>query len=372
MTTAIVVIPAFQLGTLGIFLRGEFGIDESILGGVVAMFFLSSAITAPFSGRLADQIGAKRSLILGMLGSTTTLAGIAVSTELWHLLVLVAVGGVANGLVQPAANLALSGSGQSLRGLMFGVKQSGVPIATLAVGVMVPAIALTYGWRWAFASSALLAVLSILLLASTRFESVRILSPSETRHRPQVRTLIPLAVAACLGIAAATSLGAFAVESAVSRGIGVGLAGWLLAIGSVAGIVARLTVGYAADRSRANPIKLMSLMLGIGVVGYVTLVFSTVPAFILLGVVIAFAFGWGWNGLLMYSVVLLQPRAPAAASGIAQVGMSTGAAIGPLVFGAIVSGGGYTWAWSAVAVSAALASVLMIRVARGAKLDNDA
>lgn len=365
ITTAVVVLPAFQLGSLGTLLRDEFAMNESVLGGIIAVFFLSSAVSAPVSGRVADAIGAKRALLAGMLGSTISLLGVAVSIELWQLIAVLVVGGVANGLVQPAANLALSGAGQRSRGLMFGIKQSGVPLSTLLVGLMVPGAALAFGWRWAFGLSAAFALGVIVLVAVTRFDESGARANRGERMPARIRPLIALAIAAALGIAAATSLGAFTVESAVANGVDIGLAGWLLAVGSIAGASARLLVGWQADRAWASPITLMALLLGVGVVGYVVLAFVSGPLLILLGVVVGYAFGWGWNGLLMYSVVLIQPHAPAAASGIAQVGMSTGAALGPLGFGAIVSlSGGYALAWMGAAVCATVAALILLLVVR--------
>jgi len=359
VTTAIVVLPVFQLGSLGVLLRGDFGIDETVLGGLIAAFFLTSAVTAPISGRLADRIGAKRSLLLGMGGSTINLVGLALADQVWQLAVVVMVGGIANGLVQPAANLALSSVGQKLRGLMFGIKQSGVPIATLLVGLMVPGVALAFGWRWAFGLSAFLAIVVIILVALTHFDESGVRSSDAPPERARVGPLVLLAVAAGLGIAAATSLGTFTVESAVARGTEIGLAGWLLAIGSVAGAGARLLVGWKSDRSGTNPISLMVLLLGVGVFGYLLIAWAPNQVLIFAGVIIGYAFGWGWNGLLMYAVVLIAPRAPAGASGIAQVGMSTGAALGPLGFGAIASVGSYSIAWTAAAACAAVSAILL-------------
>lgn len=37
----------------------------------------------------------------------------------------------------------------STRGLVFGLKQAAIPLATMLGGVSAPAIAVTLGWRWA-------------------------------------------------------------------------------------------------------------------------------------------------------------------------------------------------------------------------------
>ena len=69
-----------------------------------------------------------------------------------------------------------------------------------------------------------------------------------------------------------------------------------------------MIVGWKSDRSGTNPISLMILLLGVGVLGYLILALASNQVLIFAGVIIGYAFGWGWNGLLMYSVVLIQPR----------------------------------------------------------------
>jgi predicted MFS family arabinose efflux permease len=61
--------------------------------------------------------------------------------------------------------------------------------------------------------------------------------------------------------------------------------------------------------------------------------------------VLAFGAGWGWPGLFNFAIVKTNPGAPAAATGITQTGASGGAALGPLIFGLVLQGYGYTAAW---------------------------
>jgi MFS family permease len=103
-------------------------------------------------------------------------------------------------------------------------------------------------------------------------------------------------------------------------------------------------------------------MLGVGTVGFVLLASGVVPLLVI-GVVLAFAAGWGWPGLFNFAVVKTNPRAPAAATGITQTGASGGAAVGPLVFGLVAEAASYEAAWL-VSGAFALSALTAILVGR--------
>src|SRR5918996_1242316 len=81
--------------------------------------------------------------------------------------------------------------------------------------------------------------------------------PSPTlvwRFWSAVRLLLT-AVAAALGTTAASGVGIFLTDSAVSMGLSPANAGLLLATGSVAGIIARVGTGAMADRTGGPQFK---------------------------------------------------------------------------------------------------------------------
>lgn len=174
--------------------------------------------------------------------------------------------------------------------------------------------------------------------------------------------MVVLALGLGLGSAAATPLGGFLVESAVAAGIRVESAGMLLAGGSAAGIGVRVLFGHLADGMRGGRLRLVAGMLGAGTAGFALLAAGS-PATIVAGTMLAFVAGWGWPGIFNFAVVKTNPEAPAAATGITQTGASTGAAVGPLVFGVVVAAYSYGAAWmtSAALAVAALAAVLVGR-----------
>ena len=226
----------------------------------------------------------------------------------------------------------------------------------LLAGLAVPTIALTFGWRWAFAGGAALALLLSFIVPAETLGGVRKIKEARAGDVPTA-PLVLLALGIGLGSAAATPLGAFIVESSVAAGLRVETAGLMLALGSAVGIVVRVTFGRLADGMGGGSLRLVAAMLGVGVVGFALLANGS-SGLIVPGTLLAFGAGWGWPGLFNFAIVRSNPRAPAAATGITQTGASGGAAAGPLAFGYLVEETSFSTAWmcsGAVALAAAAA-----------------
>ncbi len=357
------VLPAFLTGGLAVQVRGELDFGAGALGLAVAAFFATSSLASAVMGNLVERLGSHRGMRLAAVGSAASLLGVAHFAESWEgLVTCLVLGGLANAVAQPATHLSLAQEVPSGRqGLSFGIKQAAIPTATLLAGLAVPAIAITLGWRWAFAGGAALALAVALCVPAEAGGGVR--RPRQASEK-DVRTasLVLLALGIGLGSTAATPLGAFIVESSVAAGLRVGTAGLLLALGSAFGIAVRIAFGHLADGMTGGRLRLVAAMLGFGVVGFVLLA-TGVDSLLVLGTLLAFGAGWGWPGLFNFAVVLTNPRAPAAATGITQTGASGGAALGPLVFGLVAEASSYGVAWL-VSGAIALAALVAILVGR--------
>src|SRR5690606_32204086 len=130
-------------------------------------------------------------------------------------LLLLSAGAAANSVGQLAANSTLAGMPASRQGLAFGIKQAAIPGATLLSGLSVPTIALTAGWRWAFVLAAAVAVGSLALVPPDRHRATA--HQRRTWHRA-TSALVIVGVAAALAAGAASSMGTFLVDAAVTRG----------------------------------------------------------------------------------------------------------------------------------------------------------
>ena len=370
--TVAAVVPAFLVGALAVQIRADLDFGTGRLGLALAAFGATAACGSIVLGRAVETWGPYRSLRLAVAANGVVMIAVAALARSWAVLVvLLAVAGIGNALAQPAANALLARGVRDHRlGLAFGAKQAALPLSTLLAGAAVPLIALTVGWRWAFAVAAALS--AAVVVALMRAEPLAAPSPAGSDG---ARTPLPhvalgvLAVAVGLGAAAASSLVTFLVSSAVHAGLSPAAAGWLLSAGSAIGIASRLAAGAAADRRSGRHLLVVVGMLAGGAVAFT--LYAIDQAWLYVAVTpLAFGAGWAWPGLFNFAIVRLHPSAPGAATGITQTGTYVGLVIGPLTFGALVDVASYEAAWlvtSAWALTAAACMVVGRQLLRAAR-----
>jgi predicted MFS family arabinose efflux permease len=360
-------LPIFLVGGLAVQIRAELGLGEAALRAAFAGAFLIGACAAPLGGRVADRIGARAAVCAGSTLSVVGLVGIAGAARSWvQVAAMLGLCGLAMAITDPGLAILVARAVPVTRqGLAFGVKEASVPIATLLAGLAVPAIALTLGWRWAFAVGLLpLAGLGLLLprVDLTKHTGPIPVGTAEVRgvavEAPPRAALMLVTVAAALGWGAASGVGVFLTQSAVAMGLSPARAGLLLAAGSMAGIVTRIATGVLADRDGGEQLGVVSWMLAAGAAA-MTVAAAGAGLLFVVGSIGAFAAGWGWSGLLFFSLVRAFPAAPGAAAGRGLAGLAAGNALGPLLFGMAAQTVSFAAAWAGAAVVAAVAALLM-------------
>lgn len=355
-------------GGMAPLIREDLEFDAWWIGFGIAIAFIAAAAASVVSGRLADRLGSQRALLLGLLISAASLSGMAfVAHDRVTLSIFLALGGVSNAIIQPAANLALAlGVPIGRQGFAFGIKQAAIPAAAGLGGFAVPVIGIPLGWRTAFIAGMVLALLTAVLPAPTRSVSRHTRSKYQAFSVPRSLWLITAGVA--LASAAANAMTAYLVESAIAGGWEAGQAGLFLGAGSVLGIVSRLVVGWTSDKMTdkmtADRLRLVIAMMLAGAAGFASLAFIGSPVFLALGVSLGFAAGWGHNGLILYAITRLHPEAPAAATGVAQAGSFIGPVLGPPLFGVIATTWSYGAAWTTLGLLSATAGLLVILALR--------
>lgn len=359
-----VALPVFLVGALAVQIRAGLRFDSARLGEAVAAYFaVSAACSIPF-GRLTETVGGVRVMRASALGAALVMVVMAVAvTGWWELTVALGCAGVTSSAAQPAANQYISKTvALNRQGTAFGIKQSAVPLASLLGGLAVPTIGLTVGWRWAFVGAAALAALAALALpapAQTLSQRRAAQAEAPVAHPRGGAELAVFAAAFAVGLLATSTLGTFLVTSAVSSGIAKAAAGFLAAGASALGVVSRLLVGVLADRRGGRHFPTVAAMLTVGAAGYGLLAAGTgtaTAALFVPGALIAYAAGWGWNGLFNFAVVRTHPGSPASATAVTQTGGRLGSVAGPLLFGLVVQHGSYQLAWALDALAALLAA----------------
>jgi MFS family permease len=359
------VLPAFLLGAQAVQVERDLGFGPALLGAAVAVSWAAAAVTSPTMGRLTERVGGGRSLRVAAAvnGVVMLLMGLLARTW-WELAALIAIAGVGNALTQPAANVLMARTIAPQRyGIAFAVKQSAMPFATLIGGLAVPLVTLTLGWRWAFAFGGVLALAAAASVPRADASRPVVAAGASPASRPSLDTPILLlgvfALGVGLGAATASAQTTFLVSGAVSSGLGEGVAGLLLTLGSALGIASRLANGARADVRGRGHLRVVAMMLVGGAVACAAFALDQPWAYVL-GTPLAFAAGWAWPGLFNLAIVRANPRSPGFATSVTQTGTYVGAGVGPLLFGLVVGHAGYSWAWLAAAGAAAAAAVAML------------
>lgn len=366
-TTVCGVLPVFLAGSLSVQATADLGLTSAILGIVIAVFWASSSLFSARAGRIAESWGVRPTLALAVGLALVAMAGVALLSPSWHwFAVWMVVAGAANGFGHPPSNaLILAAVNGARTGAAFGVKQAAIPISTLCAGLAVPLVALNFGWRATFVAGALLCLLA---LASIVVFVPRLPVRAKSGGGPGItgrlrRYFLLLAVSGFLGVAQANVIGGFTVATASDRGFGAAEAGFIVGGASIAGIVVRIAVGIAADRGIGGTMRTVAVMLVLGAVGLAGIAFGSGAVFIA-GCVLAFGAGWGWNGLVHYTIAQRAGSYTASATGLVQGGAYAGGAAGPLLFGLLVGHTGLGTGWAVAAGCAVAAAVVAYLASR--------
>lgn len=376
---AVVVVstqPVFLLGAAFLRIGPEFGFGTTGLGALTAAFFLTaSAASAPL-GRVVQRIGWSRAMRLNVAVSGVLLILIAtVARSLPVLAVLLVLAGVVYGFANPAANQALAEHvDPRRRALVFGLKHAGIPSSTLVAGLALPVVVLSGGWRLAYGLAAMGAVLVFLLVPVEGASAVPSPPPVDMDRRRYVvpmgpALLVGLAAGAALATWAAISLSTYLVAAAVDRGFSEAAAGWLLFTGSASSIAGRVVAGHVTDRIGGRGFAAVAALTGSGVAVFSLIAWLHGPLFAAL-VLLAFATGWGWPGLMTYTVVNANAGTAAASSGITQAGIFVGAGLGPIVLGWVADSVGFDAVWLVVAGALLVSTIVVTLVGARATARN--
>ncbi len=364
MASTATALAVFLVGALAVQMRSSLHLSLSGLGATVSLYYLAAAAGSVPAGRLAERLGSVPTMrAAAVAGAVTLLVMALLATSFATLAAFMVLAGLASACMQPATNrFLIRRIPEHRQGLAFGIKQSSIPFSAFLAGLAVPAIALTVGWRWAFAAAAALAAGAALLIPGRRGRKQRERPAHTARGRGEAMALGVLAIGFGLGIFATTGLTAFLVLSAVAAGIGEATAGLVAALAGAGAVIARIVTGAQADRRGHSHYGIIAAMLTTGVAGYVALAVGSATgsgAVFVAGAIVAFAAGWGWNGLFNFAVSRSYAGAPARATGVTQAAGRLAGVVGPLVFSLMVVHLSYAAAWL-MAAGLALAGAVVI------------
>ena len=246
------------VGILASALIERFDLTRADIGRLSALYALVGAAVSPFTGRLADRFGGRRMVVFTFLGGAVTFLAYSAATSYALLLVAAALSGVPNGSGNQATNRIIATRlSVAERGLVTGVKQSGVQLGRFLAGLILPSSVLAWGMGRTYLAMALLAVagagLSLVLLPADAPATLP--APGAERAEPTAKPPLPAAVwwltgyALLLG-AAAGATGAFtALFGEQELGMTRAEAGLLVGLTGGAAVVARILLSGVAQRA---------------------------------------------------------------------------------------------------------------------------
>lgn len=345
-------------------------LPPSLIGYQVSVIYAGAMTTSVFGAGLPQRWGAVRT-------SQTALALCALGAGLAALPSLVALGlgsfviGLCYGLTNPAASLLMARiATERNRNMIFSLKQTGVPIGGVAAGLIAPAAALHFGWR---AAPLLIAALALVLLAALeplrrRFDAGReagarlFASPfgslSVVARDPAMRRLAMISF--CYAANQLCLMTFIVTLLVVERGLGLAEAGVALAFIQVCGALARLAWAALADRVVRDGFGVLALVALVMIPSALALALldADQPRILLWLTLAAYAMSAiGWNGV--FSAEVARRAAPG------QIGAATGGVLFFAFFGVLVGPAGFSAAYQAVGSYGATYGLLAFLAAGG-------
>jgi len=357
---------ASSLGLLATFIIDDLAITRAELGVVLGVVNVAAAVLSPVAGRITDRIGGKRAVVALFIsaGVTFLLLGTAVAYAM--LLLGALAGAFAQAAANPSTNkLIAEDIPPGERGLITGVKQSGVQAGIFLGGLLVPSMAVALGWRGAYlvvaAVPLILAGVAMWLIPATP-------TTSGGGHRTRSSGRLPSAIWWLAGygfLSGFSGAVTYLVPLFVEESLGFspivgGIAAAVIAFTAVPG---RILWSRYAERSGAFRWSL-GVMAALSIAAAILFFASSgVAAWMLWPAALLIAAGSSsWNSVGMLAVMVeAGVAATGRASGFVLFGFLTGLGIAPPIFGAIVDRtGSYDLMWLLSAVAAAGAAVVVM------------
>jgi len=293
----------------------------SALEAMGTLWFLASGYV------LLRRWGAVRVLQIGNL--VGALALLLPLSGTWSLMLLAGLlVGVGYGPAPPAGSeILIRHSPPAQRSLIFSIKQAGAPFGGAAAGLLLPPLVAGPGWRWALAAGAVATVLAAFAVEPWRRTIDRTRERADgnlIRELFSVRALLlpfrVLASGGALRSLAIASLPFSCVQGCVfsffvtnlntETGLSLTAAGSAFAVLQVVGMLARILMGFVADRLGSGIRTLV--LLGIGS-SLASLAAAALSLDLSWGMVLALSaviglIGVSWNGVYLAEVARLAPE----------------------------------------------------------------
>lgn len=363
LALAVPNIPNFAIGVLAPYIVTDIGLSTMQLGVLTASLFASATLLSPLAGRMVDRWGGRILLLVLLVTGVFVPMAMAAAPTYWLLLVAVMTGGLGLALSNPVTNIMLltSVAGWRWERLAVGLKQSGVQVAAVLCGLILPSLAITLGWRAALGmtatASALGVILSWMVPKQPAKRAYPVLPPPEW-----IRMLRIYAILLGMGTACVTVYLPLYIVDSFGRSPQLG--GALAALTGAAGLVGRLFWPYLAGTLERSMSILVALA---GTSALAAVLIATAQHLGFVWVVVgAVLFGGTCNSWMSLGMLVLIRHVPAGqggrVAGRIMAGFYMGFVLGPPAFGAVVDAmNSFVPAWVGVGLMALAGAVILAR-----------
>lgn len=241
------------------FIRDDFGLDYMQAGLVISAFGVVYGVSQLPAGWLADRIGARLVITLGIIGVAAAGILVGLSQSYLMLIVFLALMGVLGGGYHPAATTMISAIVKpKTRGQAMGFHMVGGSASYFLVPLIAAALAAVWGWRGAFITLAIPTIifgiiLHILLRRQTAARKTEVKTTADYEESPPatgyLHRLLPILVISTFTQAVILSVISFIPLYLVDNfGTGKETAAASIALVYAVGLVAGPMGGYLSDR----------------------------------------------------------------------------------------------------------------------------
>jgi sugar phosphate permease len=320
-------------------LQDRYELSLTAVGVVLATVSVGAMLTQLPWGFLADRVGERLVMAVGLCGAAAATAAASSAGGFWPLCGLLFLAGASGAGVNAAGGRAvMHWFPAARRGTALGIRQTAVPIGGLLAALVLPHLGL---------SEALLALAGALLVTGLAAAAL-IREGGAVEELSGGRALGPLrdgrmwrlASGSALLVTAQVCIPGFTVLFLHEQhGVSAVSAAAVVALVQVFGIASRIGAGWWSDvvGSRIGPLRLLSLALAVA--AELTAAVAVSPLALLVPVlVVAGTLSMSWNGLSFTAAAEIAGHARSgAALGFQQTALSVAAAVAAPVFAALVS-----------------------------------
>jgi MFS family permease len=352
-------------GTVTPFLKTAFALGQTQLGLVLSVELVGSLLATAVAGGLTDRFGDKRVVLWsGWLMGFALICASLVHDFHWILGWLM-VYGIGYAAVTPAGSHAIVFFfKKEARGFAMGVRQCGVPLAGVIGSLMLPAIAMRFGYQWSIAVAGVVTI-DACTVASSLYREPEELHGERISFRAILIDMLRVAGDARLILLTLTSMTLVSAQMAMfaflaltfshQAGFSLGIAVLVFTVSQVAAMAGRIAWGWASDKifhgSRSLPLVVVCATAAVCVLG-VSFVspHTTLWEALVLAALLGFC-AEGWFGVAVIGIAEIGGEEHSgSALGVSLTFIFFAAFAAPTVFGAVAQSFGYEFAWRALAI----------------------